>query len=722
MDTYSLSPISRNPLSLPHDFADELNQAQQEAVFFEEGPLLLIAGAGSGKTKTLTFRVARLVNNGVPPEAILLLTFTRKAANEMLERATQVLDNRCRDVSGGTFHAFGNILLRQYAKYIGYTSQFTIMDRGDAEDLINLVRKGQNWPAGEKKFPKKGTIASIISKSINTGKTIPAVIGNDFPQFIDFSTEIQKIAIDYQIQKKDINSMDYDDLLVKTLELLNTAPEVREELQNKYQYIMVDEYQDTNLIQAQVIKGLVNKDNNIMVVGDDSQSIYSFRGADFKNIMTFPSLFPGTTTIKLEQNYRSTQPILDLTNNIIAHAKEKFTKNLFTDRKEGKKPLYIEAANDNQQSKFICEKINALQKEGRALSDIAILMRSGWHSNDLELELKSHGLPFNKVGGFKFVESSHIKDVVAYLKVIYNPYDLISWHRVLMLLEGLGAKGAAKIAEEIKKNATRPGAIPIHTYKKRAYFEELQTLIQMVFSPGQAQKKPTTLLNQIMTYYTPIFKSTYDNFNKRQSDLDSLETISEKYDDLETMLAEMSLDPPTSKESLEPEKNDGDSLTLSTIHSAKGLEWDTVFLLSAVDGYLPSFQSLGDLGQLEEERRLMYVALTRAQNNLFIVKPNLDLSQSNHYRFSGIQFSNPSRFIEEHNILEEYTEQVTLKVEKKSGSAYGFSNNYNASSQGKKGSKFSSKPKSNWADKYNDSWANQELGESDFDDRRKYNF
>lgn len=665
MKTYTLKPLFPENANLPEDFDKDLNPAQREAVFFDQGPMLLIAGAGSGKTKTLVHRVARLVHSGVAPQSILLLTFTRKAAEEMLNRASKILDSRCQDVSGGTFHSFGNIILRQYAKHIGYNNQFTIMDRGDQEDLINLIRKEQKWAVNEKRFPKKSTIATVISKSINTGKSILAVLTSDFPQFLDFQEEITKIAIDYQSRKQIINVMDYDDLLTKLGDLLEQSEEVRTHLQNKFHYIMVDEYQDTNLIQARVISLLSGNRKNVMVVGDDSQSIYSFRGAHFKNIMSFPELFPGAKIIKLEQNYRSSQPILDLTNAVISHAKEKYPKTLFTTQNGGEKPTYIETENDNHQSRFICQKILELRENGRNLNDIAVLMRSGWHSNDLEVELKTHNIPFVKHGGFKFVESAHVKDVIAYLKLMANPTEAVSWHRVLMLIDGLGPKGIETVIANVKAQLTAGTPINADAFKAKTFGKDIEALFMLLFKPNQAQQKPSILLDQVMTYYKPVFKATYDNFNKRQSDLDSIISISQKYPSLEAMLSELTLEPPTlSQSDSVAEDSEDEVITLSTIHSAKGLEWDTVFLISAVDGYLPSFQSLGDLGQLEEERRLMYVALTRAKTNLFILKPNLDLSQSNYYRFSGIQFSKPSRFLEEFGVLENHTERMALEEDK----------------------------------------------------------
>lgn len=648
----------------------ELNNQQAEAVFFGEGPMLVIAGAGSGKTKTLVHRVAKLIHDGVPPEQILLLTFTRKAAEEMLNRATTILDERCSNVSGGTFHAFAHIALRKYANHIGFDKEFTIMDRSDSEDLIQRIRKEKNLASGDKRFPKKGTITSVIGKAINTAKSIEHVLGSDYPQFLPFSEEINSIAVQYEIQKREMHMMDYDDLLVKLLELLTQNPDIQQKFKEFYRYVLVDEYQDTNTIQADLIKALINDKQNIMVVGDDSQSIYSFRGAHFENIMQFPTLFPNAHIIKLEQNYRSTQPILKLTNAVIEQARNKFTKHLFSTNESDIKPQLIETANDNEQSDFICKKILELREKGVELANIAILMRSGWHSNDLELELKSHNIPFVKMGGFKFIETSHIKDVVCYFRILYNPSDMISWSRLLLMLEGCGPGAAKKITDQIKASPTDLSFV-LSQHANKKYIKELHKLIQFASDNDLKKSTPTNILSKIFSIYNSLFKLKYDDFQKRQSDLDSFEGICERFKTLETLLSEMSLDPPTdSQVDTTPGDSEDEKLTLSTIHSAKGLEWHTVFLLSAVDGYLPSFQSLGDLGQLEEERRLMYVALTRAEENLFIMKPNLDLSKSNYYRFSGMQFSKLSRFLEENNIVENFVEKQTSVPSKKPSSFF----------------------------------------------------
>ena len=645
---------------------ENLNKEQKEAVLNTEGPNLIVAGAGSGKTKTLTYRVARLVNEGVHPSSILLLTFTRKSAQEMLRRATQILDDRCQNVSGGTFHSFANLTLRKYAANLGYQESFTIMDRSDAEDLISMIRKEYNYGKLDKRFPKKGTIMNVVSKAINTSKPVDAILAKEYPQFLEFEEEIVKIAVAYKKRKKAMHMMDYDDLLVQVLELLKNDREVRQELQKKYKYILVDEYQDTNAIQAEIVWLLANESMNVMVVGDDSQSIYSFRGADFKNIMSFPEKFSNAKVITLEENYRSTQSILDITNALISRAKEKYTKNLFSSKPAGSKPIYLETDSDNMQSRFICQKILELRESGQDLRNIAVLIRSGYHSNDLEVELQAHNLPFVKHGGFRFVETSHVKDAIAFLKVAHNPADAISWQRVLVLFEGLGAAGAMALVKSVGKKDVKPEEVDIEHLKNKPYFEQLKNLLAIVFQDNIEAVKPTEILEKVLSFYDPLFIKKYDDNLKRKPDLDSLESIAERYDNLETFLSEITLEPPekTQVDSLVGESDD-EKLVISTIHSAKGLEWDTVFVLSVVDGYIPSFKSLGDFGQIEEERRLLYVAMTRAKTNLFIIKPNLDNSNSfNYYRYSGMDFSKISRFLDEAGIIEDYAQRVALVEEK----------------------------------------------------------
>jgi len=651
--------VSSPSLSLSAMIA-ELNSAQREAVYHNDGPILVIAGAGSGKTKTLVCRVARLISEGVRPESILLLTFTRKSSQEMLKRAADLLDERCKRVSGGTFHGFANIILHQYAHYLGYSHSFTILDRSDSEDLVGMIRKELGFHKTEKKFPQKSTLVSIIGKAVNTSKPIKDVIAKDYSQFIEFTQEIIQIATAYHDQKRTMQVMDYDDLLVQLLTLLKSAPDICDELQEKYRYIMVDEYQDTNRVQAEILRYLCSEPANIMAVGDDAQSIYSFRGADFKNIMMFPELFEGTHLVKLEQNYRSSQPILDLTNALIEKAKEKYAKKLYTEREEGAMPIYVETRSEFEQSRYVTQKIDEYRQAGMPLSDMAVLIRSGWHSNDLEVQLAASSIPFVKFGGFKFMESSHIKDVIAYMRIIHNPLDTVSWNRCLLSLDGLGPKAAGDvIADLLASKAKDPQAILAKVMKK-AYYSDLSMLFALVFhSKGITVSE---LLERVLVYYRPIFTARYDDYPKRLQDLESLADIAGRYDSLADFLAEITLDPPDSTLSLESSPSlDSEFLTVSTIHSAKGLEWRVVFLISAVDGYLPSAKSIGDFGQMEEERRLMYVALTRAKDELYILKPKVDMQGANYHRFGGMPMSEPSRFLTEGRLLDQFSQKVSLQ-------------------------------------------------------------
>jgi DNA helicase-2/ATP-dependent DNA helicase PcrA len=430
-------------------YKDELNPAQYEAVMTLDGPVLVIAGAGTGKTRTITYRVARLVEIGVNPESILLLTFTRKAAQEMLSRASLLLDARCDRVSGGTFHSFANLTLRKYAQLLKYDNSFTILDQGDAEDVINLLRTQEGYDRAKVRFPRKQTLYEIYSKSINTETPIEEIVLNEFPHYYEQVEDIVKLFRIYNTYKAKHNLMDYDDLLLNLKRLLEEFDDVRKKLSNQYKYIMIDEYQDTNKLQADIVRLLGMEHRNVMAVGDDSQSIYAFRGANFRNIMDFPKDFPGTKIIKLEENYRSTQPILNLANEIIDRAREKYTKVLYTRKPGGELPVIVIAPSENHQSKFVVQKILELREEGIPLNQIAVLFRASYLSFDLEIELAKANIPFVKFGGFKFIETAHIKDIVAHLRVILNPNDVISWHRILLLLDGVGPRTAQKIIEDI---------------------------------------------------------------------------------------------------------------------------------------------------------------------------------------------------------------------------------------------------------------------------------
>ncbi len=641
-DTYVLRPQPTRSPNFRIDYADLLNPAQLAAATTTEGPVLVIAGAGSGKTRTLVFRVARLVEMGVDPHAILLLTFTRKASAEMLQRASALLDGRCDNVSGGTFHSFANIVLRRHAKALGMDSGFTILDRGDNEDVINLVRASLSFDKKAKRFPRKQTIASIFSMAVNKSRPLAELLEDSYAHLLDHADDLFALRATYEEYKNERQLLDYDDLLLVLHRLLETQDTIRAELSRLYRYIMVDEYQDTNRLQASIVRLLAAEHDNVMAVGDDAQSIYAFRGASFRNIMDFPELFPGTHVVTLEENYRSTQPILDVTNHIIAQARERYSKTLFTSKGDGEPPLLIAAEGENYQSRFVCQRILDLREEGVPLPEMAVLFRSSFHSFDLELELTRHDIPFVKRGGFKFIETAHVKDALAHLRVVANPRDAVSWHRVLLLLEGIGPRNAQLLTAELTRNGD-PEEV-LEGASGRSYSTSLRALAGLVRSIRASVHHPEDQLSQVLEYYDPLLKRLHrDDYPKRRKDLEHMVTIAARYQTLDALLADMALEPP--KDSVgdvvaidEPEG----LLTLSTIHSAKGLEWHSVFILWAVDGRFPSTQSMGSEEELEEERRLLYVATTRAKQHLYICYP------INMYdRAAGMVLSKPSRFLDD---------------------------------------------------------------------------
>lgn len=620
------------------NYEEDLNEAQLEAVKSKDGPILVIAGAGSGKTKTLTYRVARLIEDGIKPENILLLTFTKKAAAEMLSRATIVLDNRCEKVAGGTFHSFANIILRKYSKLLGLKNNFTIMDRADCEDVINHI-VGQLFPKKEKRFPKKSTLLDIYSKSINKVTPTKQIIADEFPQFAHCEDKIIEVHKAYVAYKRENSVLDYDDLLLYIKLLLENNDGLRKRLSNEYKYIMVDEYQDTNTLQADVIRLLASEHNNIMAVGDDAQSIYSFRGANYRNILDFPRLFENTKIIKLEQNYRSTQNILKLTNEIISKAKEKYTKNLFSNIVSPQVPALICAKDTQMEADFICQRILELLDEDISLSDICVLTRNARMSYNLEIELSKRAIPFQKFGGPKFMETAHIKDVVAHLRVILNPDDVISLTRILLLLKGVGASTVNNIMPIIKGDL-KPDIKLLPSNKSQSLTPLFKTLGQL--RDYSTTKKPEEIVSAIINYYRPILKDKYDDFSKREKDLDHFEYLSTQYSNLEDFISDLALEPPdASVEGMYKKNSDDEALTISTIHSAKGLEWDSVFIIGAVDGRFPSAYSFNSEEEMDEELRLMYVATTRAKNNLYITYP-VDM-----YDYSmNMVLSKPSRFLD----------------------------------------------------------------------------
>jgi DNA helicase II / ATP-dependent DNA helicase PcrA len=622
------------------DYRAALNSQQLAAVTAGEGPSLVIAGAGSGKTRTLVYRVAYLIDSGIDPSNILLLTFTRKSAQEMLERAGELIGARSQRVCGGTFHSVANLLLRRYGRSIGVEPGFTILDRGDAEDLIALVRSQLGLNEKDKRFPRKGTIMEMVSKSANTLRSLDEIILDEFGHFADHMEDLGRLQKAYQAAKRQKQLLDYDDLLVMLRELLLRDETARTTISRQYRYILVDEYQDTNRLQAEVIRQLASTHNNVMIVGDDSQSIYGFRGATFKNIMEFPTLFPGTTMYKLEENYRSTQPILNLANCIIDEAKEKYTKRLFTRKIDGPLPSLVEAGGENTQSRFIAQKILELREEGVPLSEVAVLFRSSFHSFDLEIELSRKGLPFIKRGGVKFIETAHVKDLLAHVRVIANPLDTVSWHRVLMLVEGVGPKKAQDLLAALVKSEKPFQILREVTGRSGQGLKNLANTLESL--SGAEDRRPSEQVNHVYEYYLPILKEQYDDYPKRTRDLDHLHSIAEGYPGVDEFLADLALEPPDgSAVDVDAPDRDDERLVLSTIHSAKGLEWQCVFVIWVVDGRFPSVYSFVADEELEEERRLFYVAVTRAKRHLFLTYPINVFDKG-----SGMLLSKPSRFLD----------------------------------------------------------------------------
>jgi DNA helicase-2/ATP-dependent DNA helicase PcrA len=626
---------------LSRDYAQELNPQQLAAVEVVDGPALVIAGAGSGKTRVLVYRVARLIDMGVDPASILLLTFTRKAAQEMLGRVGLLIGPQSDRVMGGTFHSVANVLLRRYGRAIGLEPGFTILDRGDSEDLVNLVRAQTGLTETGKRFPRKKTIADLFSKCANTMQPLEDVLLTEYSHFGEYLSELTKLQEAYESTKRQRQLVDYDDLLTRLRELLTVDEQARQTISAIYRYMLVDEYQDTNRLQADVVRKLAATHENVMVVGDDSQSIYSFRGASFRNIMEFPALFPGTRMFKLEENYRSTQSILALANDILKGATEKYSKTLFTQKGQGERPALVEVIGENSQSRFVAQKILELREEGVPLDEMAVLFRSSFHAFDLEIELTKRDVPFVKRGGFKFLETAHVKDLLAHLRIVYNPLDTVSWNRSLLLVDGVGQKRSRDLLTQLV-GSEAPYEVLRQGGGRSAL--GLRNLAAALESVGNVEDgSPADQVNRLLEYYYPILKEQYDDYPKRIRDLEHLMVMAERYGALEEFLADVTLEPPNeSVTGIEAQDRDDERLVLSTIHSAKGLEWRCVFVIWLVDGRFPSSYSFLTEEELEEERRLLYVAVTRAKQFLYLTFP-----VQVYDKITGSVLSKPSRFLDD---------------------------------------------------------------------------
>ena len=631
-------------------YSDLLNKQQLEAVFHDNGPALVIAGAGTGKTRTLVHRVARLVESGVDPSQILLLTFTRRAANEMVNRASSILDERCKRVKGGTFHFYCSQILHQYADYIGFPNSFTIIDTADALEIIQLVRTELNLHKKNKRFPNKNTLYSIISTCKNKHLDLRVILMDTYPQFISHEEKIEEVAQAYEVYKEKNFVMDFDDLLIKTVELLEQHEDIRIKVAGNHRFVMVDEYQDTNKLQAKLTALFSSVHGNVMGVGDDAQSIYSFRGADHQNIMEFPNLFENTKLIKLEENYRSTPEILNTANYLLNQANFRFEKQLYSRKAEGDKPALVKAGSEHDQSRFVAQAVMQLREQEIPFNEIAVLFRNGRDSFDLEVELNRKNIPFVKYGGQKFTEAAHIKDVLAHVRVLVNPMDTIAWNRVLMLIDGIGPKNAQDLFEWIRLS-NNPYQLDMSGSVSKSYLNQVKSLSKLLLKINESALSVSETIELIVEYYRVFCEKRYDDYPKRLKDLEVFINIALGFTSLEKMLEELALDPITATVfDTEQKQKDEPPLVLSTIHSAKGLEWEHVFIIQCLDGILPSAYSVDDEEQLDEELRLLYVATTRAKKMLYYSYPALAQSAYGDY------FTKPSRFLEsiEENFLENW--------------------------------------------------------------------
>lgn len=625
------------------DYGAVLNPQQYAVVAHGNGPVLVVAGAGTGKTRTLTYRVAYLIENGFAPETLVLLTFTRKAAREMLGRASTLLDGRCDRVRGGTFHALGVTLLRQYGPAIGLPRTFSILDAPDSADVIDLLRTEAGLDTSGLRFPKKGTLQQIHSSWKNGQGSVEDAMLSRYPHFLRHVEEIEKLFERYDSYKLRHALVDYDDLLERTLELMTQHPALAEEISGGMKYVLVDEYQDTNSVQARLVQQFAHVHGNVMAVGDDAQSIYRFRGADPEQIFAFPSLFPGTTVLPLEENYRSTPNILHLANTVIRQASKAYPKQLFTRTREvGEAPCLVPTADAEQEADFVAQMLLHLREDGTPLHRCAVLFRSAFNAYALEAELNRRQIPYVKYGGLKLAEAAHVKDLVAFLKVSENPSDAPSWNRILRLHKGIGARKAAELTELILAHPDEP-PLPRATASQRRTADAVSAVVHLVKSLRVGGMPLAGQFELVLAYYEPLLQEAYpEDYPKRVQDLEHLAGLAERDVSRMDFLSSLALDPvettalEANPESLEDER----PLILSTIHSAKGLEFDTVFLIHALDGILPSGKSLNATESLDEELRLFYVAITRAENRLYVSYPSLVWQ-----RGMGQTLSAPSRFL-----------------------------------------------------------------------------
>ena len=657
---------STSEIRLNIDYARELNEQQLAAVTASPGPALVIAGAGSGKTRTLTYRVAYLLEQGIPADRILLLTFTNKAAAEMMRRVSDLLGHELRSLWGGTFHSIGARILRLHAEALGYERDFTILDRDDAKDLIKACLADAKIDKQDKHFPKPDVLNEIFSLAANTHRSIQELVEGRFSYFSQFDKEIADLQKRYTARKRASNGMDFDDLLALWLKLLQEHTDIREHYQRRFQFILVDEYQDTNKLQGDLIDLLAARHHNVTVVGDDAQSIYAWRGANFANILNFPKRHPGAKVFKIETNYRSTPEILNVANAAITANVNQFGKALAPARKSGLKPALVQCHDAGQQAAFIAQRALELREEGASLNHIAVLYRSHFHALELQLELTRRQIPFSITSGIRFFEQAHIKDATAYLKFVANPRDEVSFKRLVLLLPGIGTKGAEKLfqrfssrtanggleTEEKTQPSTSKPAHPLATAlqnctqavpKKAAvpWAQFIATISQL--EDESTRRSATKMLRLVMDAgYDDYLKETYDNYERRLDEIQQLSEFAFQFGTVDEFLTQLAL--LTNVEAEEDPQDDTEKIKLSTIHQAKGLEFEIVFVIMLCDGLFPSSRSTESNEGEEEERRLFYVSITRAKNELFLCYPLI----RGGFGQSGVDtYQSPSRFLSE---------------------------------------------------------------------------
>jgi len=624
------------------DYQRELNQEQLEVVLNADGPCLVLAGAGSGKTRTVTYRVAYLLEQGVDPARILLLTFTNKAAREMLSRIQLLLGDSAKGIWGGTFHSTANRILRSRAQEVGYTSRFSILDQDDAQSLIKAVMKDLKIDPKARRFPTAAVVSNILSFATNTRQSVQDVLELKHPHFFPFSGDLEEIGRMYTTRKAQANAMDFDDLLVNWAKLMSD-PNTAREISMQFQYVLVDEYQDTNALQDAIVGRVASVHKNVLVVGDDAQSIYAFRGADVKNILRFPDEWPDAKIYKLLTNYRSVPEILDLANASLDHNVNQFQKELVAVRGSGEKPKVVPAASARQEAQFVAEQILALRAEGVALANMAVLFRSSAHSQALEFELLKRDVPYEYRGGMKFFGRAHVKDVLSYLRISENPQDEAAWLRVMNLQTGIGAGTAAGLTVALKQipdferilntdiSLRLPG-------RARQGWEEFTEIARRMMTRAPS---PSLMLRAVLDGgYRDYLEREYPDWRERLEDVEQLAVFAESASSVSAFLADIALYDDIFANREADDGATGEKIILSTVHQAKGLEWDTVFVIHLADQSFPSRRAMTEEGGLEEERRLFYVAVTRARRKLFLTYPVTIGTDS-------LMLNQPSLFLEE---------------------------------------------------------------------------